>query len=104
MGTGYGAWRWDAMPGSPEHDTTLFVVHVTGAKEAPDLTSFHDAHSLNEGLFLVRTSHSQSKLYHAVKRQCAPASLFVGALGQDPKFKGMAEGALKWLRDTAHSG
>jgi hypothetical protein len=33
-----------------------------------------------------------------VKRAAQPEVLFVGRLDGNPKFKGMTEGALKWLR------
>ncbi|WP_424931070.1 hypothetical protein [Amaricoccus macauensis] len=56
-------------------------------------------HPMAEGLFLVRSARTLSKLYHAVKRQLpADTALCVSPLSAPPKFKGMEPGALKWLR------
>jgi len=52
------------------------------------------------GLAIVRTGMSRSKLYHAVKRQLgADLPLLVVPLADAPKFKGMAPGALTWVRE-----
>ena len=53
---------------------------------------------LDDGLYLVRTGRSRSELYHDVKRRTRPRKLLVAPLAAAPKFKGMAEGALKWVR------
>ncbi len=59
-------------------------------------------HPLEPGLFMVRSERSLSKLYHAVKRQLPrDTALLVAPLAGAPKFKGMAPGALAWLRDGA---
>jgi len=76
----------------------LYLVHVEGGRR-PDAIPRHDGkQTLSEGLFLVRTSATQSQLYHSVKRRTQPDALFVGRLDGIPKFKGMADGALKWVR------
>ncbi|KAA9009194.1 hypothetical protein [Histidinibacterium aquaticum] len=59
-------------------------------------------HPLAEGMFLVRSERTLSKLYHAIKHQLPEdTALCVAPLADAPKFKGLAEGALKWLRSGA---
>lgn len=65
-----------------------------------------DAYPLNDGMWLVRSELTRSRLYHLVKRQLPDGSaLLVAPLGDRPadwpKFKGMAAGALAWLRGGA---
>ncbi|ODA68733.1 hypothetical protein A7A08_00565 [Methyloligella halotolerans] len=81
-----------------EEPTALYIVAFDPAAENDGTLGGADAMKLRPGLYLVRTAASQSRLYHSVKRQARPNSLFVGRLDGDPKFKGMAEGALRWLR------
>ncbi|TWT86613.1 hypothetical protein Mal64_34400 [Pseudobythopirellula maris] len=86
----------------PDADVTqLYVVRVDGAARLSKLRSSrtHDAMELAEGFFLVRSTDTQSRLYHDLKRLVQPESLFVGKLDERPKFKGVAAGSLKWLRD-----
>ncbi len=84
---------------SEKEEQRLYVVYVDGAEEdpMPDLGE-ETARALNEHLFLVLSSKTQSRLYHDIKYRVEPGGLFVAALSDDPKFKGMDEGALKWLR------
>ncbi|SFR04491.1 hypothetical protein [Poseidonocella sedimentorum] len=78
----------------------LFVVWH-GAPSA-EISLGDDVHSLAEGMFMVRSERTLSRLYHAIKHQLpADTALIVTPTGGDPKFKGMAEGALKWLRSGA---
>ncbi|MHA6289287.1 hypothetical protein [Maricaulis sp. CAU 1757] len=76
----------------------LYAIHLTGPQTAFDLSQFDDACQLGETLFLVRSGGSRSDVYHAVKQSCTPDSLFVARVKGKPKFKGLADGALKWLR------
>jgi len=55
---------------------------------------------LNECLFLVRSDQTQSQLYHSIKRKLDPKRLFVGVLADTPKFKGVPDDALRWLRQV----
>lgn len=76
----------------------LYIVYIeagtaTGAMGASDLVE------LAPGLFLVETGQTRSQLYHQIKRRFAPEALLVAPLADAPKFKGMAAGALKWLRE-----
>ena len=58
-----------------------------------------DAVELRPGLWLIRSERTRSRLYHAIKRQLPDGTpLLVAELAGDPKFKGMAPGALAWLR------
>ena len=62
-----------------------------------------DAHPLAEGLWLVRSGLTRSKLYHRIKWQLPDgAALLLTPLADSregwPKFKGMEGGALAWLR------
>ena len=67
-----------------------------------DVTLGEDTHALSEGLFMVRSERTLSKLYHAVKRQLPEGTALLAApLADAPKFKGMSPGALTWLRSGA---
>jgi hypothetical protein len=60
------------------------------------------SHPLTDQMHLVRSDRTRSRLYHAVKHQLpADTALCVAPLAGDPKFKGMDEGALHWLRSGA---
>lgn len=69
-----------------------------GAEDA-EVQLAEPSHPLTGQMFMVRSERSRSKVYHAVKWQLPPDTpLCVAPLAADPKFKGMADGALKWLR------
>lgn len=77
---------------------TLYLVWHS-AKEA-DIDLSETSQELSDGLFLVRSERTLSRVYHAIKRQLPEGTaLIVAPLSESPKFKGMAEGALKWVRD-----
>ncbi|WP_421121614.1 hypothetical protein ACE2AJ_09585 [Aquihabitans daechungensis] len=58
-----------------------------------------DCIELTAGLLLVDTSLARSRLYHRLKAiQQTSDPLLVAELTEPPKFKGMAPGALAWLR------
>jgi hypothetical protein len=79
-------------------ESRLFIVYVDGTQRTDVAEICDDAMQLTPALCLVRTSESQSRLYHRIKRHAHPRSLFVGPLEEQPKFKGMSDGALKWVR------
>ena len=85
-------------------DAALYLLWIDPAAEPPEgLDLFGDAHPLARGLWLVRSELSRSKLYHRIKWQLEDGTaLLVAPLGDDksgwPKFKGLAPGALQWLR------
>jgi len=79
----------------------LYVVYVEDPETALETAETPAMKALGAGLYLVRSADTQSRLYHDVKHATRPKALFVGRLDDDPKFKGMAEGALKWLREGA---
>lgn len=81
-----------------DEDAGLYLVRVEGGRRSDAIPDNTESMTLSEGLFLVRTSATQSQLYHAVKRRAQPDALFVARLEGDPKFKGVADGALKWVR------
>lgn len=54
--------------------------------------------ALGSGLYLCASPVTRSRLYHALKAAHHPVRLLVAPLAGDPKFKGMAQGALKALR------
>ena len=82
----------------------LYLVwHAPEAAPAGPLDLHGDGHPLSDGLWLVRSPLSRSKLYHRIKWQLpGDAALACAPLADDPdgwpKFKGMAAGALAWLR------
>lgn len=80
-------------------DLAVYVVAATGGDDLDAVMAGLDSIALTEALFLVRTDLTQSRLYHHVKRETDPTTLFVGRLDRAPKFKGMTEGSLATLRD-----
>lgn len=87
----------------PAHETCLYLVYLRdGAPLEP--AEFAGLRKLDEGLYLLRTTQTRSKVYHAIKRAAQPEGLLVAPLADSPKFKGMAEGALKWLRGRDGTG
>jgi hypothetical protein len=81
-----------------DEDAGLYLVYVEGGRRPDAIPDKTESMTLSEELFLVRTSATPSQLYHSVKRRTQPDALFVGRLDGIPKFKGMADGALKWVR------
>lgn len=78
-------------------DLAVYVVSATGGGDLDSVMAGLDSIVLTETLFLVRTDLRQSGLYHHVKRETDPTTLFVGRLEGNPKFKGMTSGALAAL-------
>lgn len=79
-------------------DETLYLVWYDAPAGQIAVADGPETRKLAEGLYLVRSGRSRSELYHEVKRHTRPRRLLVAPLSGDPKFKGMAGGALKWLR------
>ena len=75
---------------------TLYLVYLRGP--STDLSAVAGAVELDDGLYLVSSSETRSRLYHAVKRRHAPDKLLVAPLAALPKFKGLKQGALKGAR------
>lgn len=76
---------------------TLWLAFVEGGTQPWEPTE-DEAVELRPGLFLIRSGKTRSRLYHDIKHAAGPDSLLVAALDGEPKFKGMTDGALKWLR------
>lgn len=76
-----------------------YTVYLKADEEIDGLPDEFDSYRLAPNLFLVRSSATQSRLYHDIKKQVEPTQLFVGKLSKNPKFKGMTEGSLKWVRE-----
>ena len=86
-----------------EHQTLYLVWHDPAATSGGALELHGDGHPLADGLWLVRSGLSRSKLYHRIKWQLpGDAAIACAPLEDDPagwpKFKGMEPGALGWLR------
>lgn len=80
---------------------TLYLLFFDPDYGSANLDLHGDGVELQEGLYLIRSELSRSRLYHGIKRQLADGSpLLVAPLSDDPKFKGMASGSLKWLREN----
>lgn len=77
--------------------TSLYLVYLIDPEQSVEAAD-GNIFQLSENHFLVRSEQTQSRLYHAIKRRTRPRGLLVAPLAADPKFKGMAEGALKWVR------
>lgn len=85
-------------------DETLYLVWYAGEADSGSAGTAPDDPSvrrLGDGLFLVRSERTRSQLYHDVKRRTRPRKLLVAPLADAPKFMGLADGALKWLRATS---
>lgn len=82
---------------------TLYLVHLDAEADLEDLDEASLVR-LTAGLYLAASTRTRSQLYHAVKRLRRPARLLVAPLARDPKFSGMAPGALKWVRGLARDG
>lgn len=82
----------------------LYLIwHDPAASPAEPIDLHGDGHPLADGLWLVRSALTRSKLYHRIKWQLPDGTaLLCAPLGDDPdgwpKFKGMDAGALAWLR------
>ncbi len=82
----------------------LFLIHfeLADPSDLPELDLHGDGRALSDDLFLVYSALSQSKLYHRIKWQLpGDTPVIVARLDEAPKFKGMADGALKWLRERS---
>ena len=80
----------------------LIVVPDPPAEDGPPapLRVADEAIELADGVYLALTDLSRSRLYHRVKHQLpAGTALLVAPLADAPKFKGMAKGALAWIRE-----
>ncbi len=85
------------MAAEPQDDRdTIYLVYLRGP--ATDLSGVAGAVELDDGLYLVSSRLTRSRLYHAVKRRHAPDKLLVAPLAELPKFKGLKEGATKRAR------
>jgi hypothetical protein len=78
----------------------LFLVwHDPEQAIEPELLFALDRCELRPGLLLVDSDSGLSPLYHKIKWALpAGAPLLVAPLADAPKFKLMAEGAVKWVR------
>lgn len=83
-------------------EPTLYLIYLRDPQRTLEVSEFEGLRQLDDGLFLLRSSESRSRVYHAMKRASAPAGLLVAPLAGAPKFKGMADGAMRWLRNTGY--
>ena len=85
-------------------DATLYLLWFDPAADVPEPLNLHgDGHPLADGLWLVRSDLTRSKLYHRIKWQLPDRAALLAAPLADardgwPKFKEMEAGALAWLR------
>ena len=86
-----------ARPPSPD---TLYLLVIRDPGMVPDqLDLLGDGRRFAPGVYCIASELSRSKLYHRIKWQLPDdTSLLVAPLADVPKFKGMDEGALAWLR------
>ena len=85
-------------------EPTLYLIwHDPAAALAEPIDLHGDGHPLEDGLWLVPSALTRSKLYHRIKWQLPEGTPLACAPLEDdpagwPKFKGMEAGALGWLR------
>ena len=79
-------------------DTTLYLIYLRAPETPLDPAEFDRLLVLEDGLYLIASPLSRSKVYHGVKHATRPEALLVAPLEGDPKFMGMEAGALKRLR------
>ena len=84
----------------------LFLVwHDPERAIDPELRLALDRFELRPGLMLVDSDLTRSQLYHRIKWALpAGTPLLVAPVKEAPKFKGMAAGALSWVRQWSGSG
>jgi hypothetical protein len=93
----------DETDGEGAAPTLYLVWHDPAATPEAPLDLHGDAPPLAEGLWLIRSPLTRSKLYHRIKWQLPGAAAIACAPLDDdpagwPKFKGMESGALAWLK------
>lgn len=81
-----------------DDEQTLYLIYLGDAATPLKPAEFAALRQLDDGLYLLRSGESRSRVYHAIKRAAQPGRLLVAPLAEAPKFKGMHDGALKWLR------
>ncbi|WP_422357857.1 hypothetical protein [Qipengyuania flava] len=85
-------------------DTSLYLIwHDPGASPVEPLDLHGDAHPPAEGLWLMGSNLTRSRLYHGIKWQLPDdTALACAPLAEEPeswpKFMGMGAGALAWLK------
>lgn len=87
---------------APEN-SQLYLVWIDPTIEVPALEFEGDAKELATNLWLYRSPLSRSKAYHRIKWQLPDdTALLLAPMDDDregwPKFKGLNEGSLGWLR------
>ena len=79
--------------------TQLYLFLCDERWQGTDIDLNGDGFRLGDGVYLIDSALTRSKLYHRLKWQLVDdAWLLVAPLDDAPKFKGMAPGALAWLR------
>ena len=81
-----------------ESDTPRFYLLFAEDADETALHANFDAVELRPAMYVVHTTMTRSELYHAVRDLTLPKGLLVAPLAAHPKFRGMAAGALKWLK------
>ena len=78
----------------------LYLLVVPDPDTIPDSLDLHgEGRRFAPGIYCILSDLTRSKLYHRIKWQLADdAALLVAPLEDAPKFKGMDDGALAWLR------
>ena len=84
-------------PPDDDEDRQAYLVHID--HDAEITFPAKQVCKLSDGLYLVISALTRSRLYHRIKRQLPPGTaLLVAPLAEAPKFKGMSRGALAFTR------
>lgn len=78
----------------------IYLAHTNAEVHAiEDLAGVVEIQPLADGLVLIESDLSRSRLYHGLKElQDREEALLVVVVTVAPKFKGMEPGALAWVR------
>jgi hypothetical protein len=81
----------------------LYLAYLDGHDLEVDVAGpWRELQALRPGLVFVDSDQTRSVVYHALKDHLPEGTpLLVAELHEPPKFKGMAAGSLRWIRERS---
>ena len=81
---------------------TIFVAWTDQAVDAGTPGPWRELHLAGPGVVFIDSADTLSRVYHELKWSLPDgAALLVVPAAAAPKFKGLAPGSLRWLRERA---